>query len=314
VIPGAWRLRFPLPWPAVPHVNAFALTAGESIVLVDTGTAADGDLRPLELALSQIGRGLEDISLLVCTHAHVDHYGLAKPIVDATGVPLWMHPAWEHIRGLDEDPAAARAAIANRAGVPAAELQRYEAERGDQSWLAGIAEPDRELVPGVVVQSDLGDWHVHETPGHAPSHVVLHQPERRLLLSGDHLLGRVAIFLDYGHTPDPVGEMLLGLDRVAELDVGLVLAGHGRTFRDADAKVVATREALERGLERARKALAAGPANAYDLLVRIAGAENVTASTAPFALQILLAQLDRLQILGEVAASGDGAAPVWTLT
>src|SRR5690606_1458177 len=85
IIPGIWRLRIPLPWPGVPHVNAYALSAGDGLVLVDTGTADRGDLRQVEFALSQIGRGLEDISLIVCTHAHVDHYGLAKPLVEATG-------------------------------------------------------------------------------------------------------------------------------------------------------------------------------------------------------------------------------------
>ncbi len=37
MIPGVWRLRLPLPWPGVPHCNAFALAAGDGIVLVDTG-------------------------------------------------------------------------------------------------------------------------------------------------------------------------------------------------------------------------------------------------------------------------------------
>ena len=34
--------------------------------------------------------------------------------------------------------------------------------------IAAIVEPDRELVPGVEVETDLGAWQVHETPGHAP--------------------------------------------------------------------------------------------------------------------------------------------------
>ena len=54
---------------------------------------------------------------------------------------------------------------------------------------------------------------MYETPGHAPSHVVLHQPERRLLLSGDHVLGRISLYFDHGWTPDPVGEFLASLDR-----------------------------------------------------------------------------------------------------
>ena len=88
-------------------------------------------------------------------------------------------------------------------------------------------------MPGVEVDTDLGTWQVHETPGHAPSHMVLHQPERGLLLSGDHLLGRVSLYYDFGYTPDPAGEFLNSLDVVDQLDVQLVLAGHGRPVREA---------------------------------------------------------------------------------
>ena len=91
---------------------------------------------------------------------------------------------------------------------------------------AGTLRSDRDLVEGVEVETDLGPWAVLETPGHAPSHVCLHQPERRLLISGDHLLGRVSLYFDYGFTPDPVGEFLHSLDVVETLDARLALPGH----------------------------------------------------------------------------------------
>jgi hypothetical protein len=31
VLPGVWRLRLPLPWPGVPHRNAWALRAGDGV-------------------------------------------------------------------------------------------------------------------------------------------------------------------------------------------------------------------------------------------------------------------------------------------
>ena len=99
--------------------------------------------------------------------------------------------------------------------MPEEPLRRYAAERGArESGIAGVIEPDRELLGGVVVETDLGEWAVYETPGHAPSHVCLFQPERRLLISGDHLLGRVFPFFDFGYSPDPVGEFLSSLDVV----------------------------------------------------------------------------------------------------
>ncbi len=248
VLPGVWRLRLPLPWPGVPHGNAWAVEAGDGIVLFDTGMGGKGRLRQLDLALAQAGFGVEDIGLLVCTHSHIDHYGLASSIVETAGCELWMHPAWEHVRLLADDPAAAlehRLEVARQSGVPAAALERYrEAREGDEeTGIDAIQVPDRELVPGVVVETDLGAWQVYETPGHAPSHVVLHQPERKLMISGDHLLGRTVLFFDYGHTPDPVGEFLGGLTEIEPLETELCLPGHGRPFRDPEAKIAAARRA-----------------------------------------------------------------------
>ena len=98
--------------------------------------------------------------------------------------------------------------------------------------MSGPLEVARDLLPGVVVETDAGAWHVHETPGHAPSHVVLHQPESRLLISGDHVLGRISLYFDHGWTPDPVQEFLDSLDVVERLDARLTLSGHGRPFTD----------------------------------------------------------------------------------
>src|SRR5919197_4982044 len=97
VVPGIWRLRLPLPWPGVPHVNAFALDSGDGIVLVDTGIYEDRALDELGRALDQAGKRVEDVRLLVCTHAHTDHYGLAATIVERAGCELWMHPSHEHM-------------------------------------------------------------------------------------------------------------------------------------------------------------------------------------------------------------------------
>ncbi|MBV9213103.1 MAG: MBL fold metallo-hydrolase, partial [Actinobacteria bacterium] len=210
VLPGIWRLRLPLPWPGVPHVNAWALSAGAGVVLVDTGLGEPGGIKQLELAASQAGFLLEHIRLLVCTHAHSDHYGLAGPIVDAAGCELWMHPNHEHLTKRAEDPdrmLQRRIEVARQSGVPEDVLRRYESsQRGGGIGVECVVLPDRPLVPGVEVETDLGTWHVYETPGHAPSHVCLHEPERGLLVSGDHLLGRVSLYYDFGYTPDPAGE------------------------------------------------------------------------------------------------------------
>jgi glyoxylase-like metal-dependent hydrolase (beta-lactamase superfamily II) len=307
VLPGIWRLRLPLPWPGVPHGNAWAVAAGGGIVLFDTGIGGKGRMRQFDLALGQAGFDLGDVRLLVCTHSHTDHYGLAAPIVESAGCELWMHPRWEHVRLLADDPAAAleqRLEVARQSGVPVAGLERYRESRSedDDNGIDAIVEPDRELLPGVEVETDLGVWQVHETPGHAPSHVVLHQPESKLMISGDHLLGRTVLFFDHGHSPDPVGEFLASLDEVEPLDVDLCLPGHGRPFRDPEAKIAEARRQVGELLGKTRDALGEGERTAFEIVAEIVGADNVNTPVSAWVLQIVLSCLDHMVILGEVVA------------
>ena len=238
------------------------------------------------------------MKLVVCTHAHADHYGLAGPILDAAGCELWIHPAWDHVRRFVEDPEGSlhqRIEVARQSGVPAEALERYEKTRkGESPTIERLVPPDRELVPGVEVPTDLGPWQVYETPGHAPSHVCLHQPDRRLLISGDHLLGRISLFYDYGHMPDPVGEYLGGLDEISGLDVDLCLSGHGRPFRDVQAKIEATRTEATDQLDRVRDSILRRAEDGLRDDPRPGRARNLNPATAAWGLQIALAYLDHL--------------------
>ncbi len=301
VLPGVWRLRLPLPWPGVPHCNAWAIAAGDGIVLFDTGIHEPGSLGHLERALDQVGLRIEHVRLLVCTHAHSDHYGEAATIVQRAGCELWMHPRYEHMVRNAEDPEAAlaqRLEVARASGVPEAALERTRVERsGRDSGISGIVAPDRELLPGVEVHTDLGTWTVHETPGHAPSHVVLHQADRRLLLSGDQTLGRVSLWFDFGWTPDPLGEYLASCDVVDGLDVRLALPGHGRTFGDVPGHTDAARRAVLDIVAQVLDAIGREPRTAFEVAQDVFG-EGLTPLTGAWLLQQVNCALCHLEVTG----------------
>ena len=316
VLPGIWRLRLPLPWPGVPHCNAWAIAAGDGVVLVDTGMHEAGSMGHLERALDQVGLRVEHVRLVVLTHAHVDHSGQAPPVARRAGCEVWVHPRHEHLLRSVADPEqslARRLEVARQSGVPEAELRRW-AERRSSSGTgqAGSLRADRDLVPGVEVASDLGAWQVIETPGHAPSHVCLYQPERRLMLSGDHLLGRVSLYFDHGHTPDPVGEFLGSLDAVEGLDARLCLAGHGRPFTDLAGHVRANRALVAERLDGVRAVLAEQPRSAWDLAARLYG-ELFVEATATWLLSKSLAWLTHLEQRGEAIREPVDGADRWRL-
>jgi glyoxylase-like metal-dependent hydrolase (beta-lactamase superfamily II) len=315
VLPGLWRLRLPLPWPGVPHCNAWAIAAGSGVVLVDTGMHLPGSLSHLERAMDQVGLRLEHVRLVVSTHAHSDHWGQAAPIVERAGCEFWLHPNHEHATRSHADPAATlarRLEVARQSGVPAAALDRYaERAREMPSGVAKVIEPDRDLVPGVEVETDLGNWGVIETPGHAPSHVCLYQPERRVLLSGDHVLGRISLFYDFGWTPDPVGEFLTSLDAVDGLDARLALSGHGRPFTDVHAHIEGNRALVAERLAAIRAALAAGEAQTVVEIVPQVYGEPLSAATGGWWLQETLAYLRHLEVAGEVARAPEDGVDRW---
>ena len=315
VLPGVYRLRLPLPWPGVPHCNAWAVKSGDGFVLFDTGMDQPDSMANLERALAMCNLRLEEVRLVVCTHAHSDHCGQAARIVEQVGCELWMHPSHELMNRMVEDPQAVlarRLEVARQSGVPAEPLRRYAANRDKpESGIVGPIKPDRDLLAGVQVSTDLGEWVTYETPGHSPSHVCLFQPERRLLISGDHLLGRISLYFEFGYSPDPVGEFLSSLDLVEGLDARLCLAGHGRTFTDVQAHIAGNRDLVAQHLDGVLKALDGdAQPTAFELVTLVHGAA-LSEQNAHWLLSQTLGYLTHLEAIGKVTRI-TGETERWT--
>jgi glyoxylase-like metal-dependent hydrolase (beta-lactamase superfamily II) len=225
-----------------------------------------------------------------------------------------MHPNHAHATQSASDPQAAlarRLEVGRQTGVPEGALRQYAEQFKDSpSGIAEVIEPDHDLVPGVEIETDLGTWTVHETPGHAPSHVCLFQREHRLLISGDHLLGRISLYFDYGWTPDPVGEFLDSLDRVELLDARLCLAGHGRPFVDVRAHIDANRKLVRTRLESVLAAVDGGPRTVVEIVPDVYE-EPLSTSNASWLLSQTMCYLRHLELTGRVANEHDGGADRW---
>src|SRR5262249_38447376 len=143
---------------------------------------------------------------------------------------------------------------------------------------------------------------VLEAPGHSPSHVILHQPDSGLAVTGDHLLGRVVLHFDHGYSPDPVAEYLTSLTATEGLGLELCLAGHGRTFRDPAGKIEEPRELIATTRQAIVGLLAERPRTAFELLREIRGEEFADHPATCYEISLFLAFLDTLAATGEAAA------------
>jgi glyoxylase-like metal-dependent hydrolase (beta-lactamase superfamily II) len=144
--------------------------------------------------------------------------------------------------------------------------------------------------------------------------VCLFQAERRLLISGDHLLGRISLYFDYGWTPDPIGEFLSSLDVVDGLDARLALSGHGKPFLDVHGHVEGNRALVRHRLEAALAAVSSEvPRTALEITPAVHD-EPMTERNAGWWLPETLCYLRHLELGGLVACESEAGVERWVAT
>jgi glyoxylase-like metal-dependent hydrolase (beta-lactamase superfamily II) len=306
--PGAWCLALPLPYPRLRSVNCYLLELGDGLCLVDCGSYLAPGWDALVQALDQVGHQPRDISLLVCTHLHQDHAGLASLIGERTGCtlaraagPKTAHDALRD-RGL---PLARRRELALREGVPEALLEAMSdaivAGDGDHPR----AHFDRELVDGETIATRSGTWRVVALAGHSPAQIGLFEPGRRWLMSADLVFEGAIPYLEFGTAADPLADHIASIDRAIALAAERLLPGHGRPVDGAQlvrARLTAAREATLDLIPLARAALDEGECSAYELSLRLDG-DDPNLDWRQSALSIALCTLEHLLITGQADAA-----------
>lgn len=272
--PGVFTLRLPLAWEGFGHVNAYLLARDDGgATLVDCGSAGHPSCwKGLVDAIERTGHDVTDIRELVITHAHYDHFGLARQVVDTTGCTLLMHPAHQAFTDASNDPDRIREARRRRAileGVPVDALPIFEDVREETEGFQAPLPAFTPLRHGMAFATAHGPWIVLETPGHAPNHLVFHQKNTNIVLSGDLISREFAPWFDYGYTPDPVAEYQASLNCIRALDAAVALPGHGRPIHDPTRVAAEHDAALLRRLASVESAVREQPATGYALCAAV---------------------------------------------
>jgi len=191
-----------------PGTNTYIVGTSKRPLLLDTGqgVAIYADL--LETALRELSDSTE-LERIVLTHAHVDHLGGVKQVVEKFGEMEVLKMPWE---GHDA-PAGAISAIGHDA----------------------------------VVHKEGATLRAVFTPGHAPDHLCYYLDEERALFTGDVVLGAGTTVIP-DDTGD-LGEYMDSLRRLLALDLETIYPAHGPVIRNPKEKIgeyIAHRELRER--------------------------------------------------------------------
>ena len=249
VASGVHRIPLPLPLDGLRAVNIYAIEDGGRIVLIDSGSPHPKSVRGLEQGLESIGAGVADVGLVLASHAHYDHYGLASRIRAESGatVALGERDLPMLSVALERDKydrwREQRRKWLGRHGAATLldDMEQLEAhEPVDVAGGIGLWEPpDRLLQHDEVVELQDRELQVRWTPGHTRGHSVFLDAGNELLFAGDHVLPHITPSL--GLEPFSDGRalelFLQSLVAVRDLEVRLVLPGHGPVFADLAKRV-----------------------------------------------------------------------------
>ena len=243
--PPIHLLRIPTPFPVGP-VNVYLLE-GEPLTLVDVGPLTDEALETLMAGLQQLGYSLSDLKQVVITHAHHDHFGLARKVVEASGAALLSFrenklPVEDFENWWDER-ASYIADLVVREGAPVGSVKEMDVIRGFGRYATSVPH----LTPlddNDTLRMGEATWQALHTPGHALGHLCFYHQESKLLLSGDHLLRDITSnpILETPREgmpdrPRSLPHYLQSLRRIRELDIRKVLPGHGEPVYDHRAQI-----------------------------------------------------------------------------
>ena len=314
---GIHRLAIPTPF-MVGRVNAY-LIEDSPLTLVDSGPNSAKALDELEQALNARGHAIEDIELLVITHQHMDHFGLASILARRSGAEVaaleGLAPflaSYGHQTDL-EDRFAERLML--RHGIPPEIVTALRAvSAGFRAWGAAV-EVTRPLADGGVLELRDRTLRVLHRPGHSPSDTVFVDEARSTMLAADHLIAHIssnpllARPLDADEEyEEPRPKALLtymdSLARTRAMDLSLVLPGHGGPIVDHAALIDERFRMHDRRAQKMLRLIASEPRTAHEIAQEMWG--NVAVTQAYLTLSEVLGHVDLLLRDGAVLEEEHG--------
>jgi glyoxylase-like metal-dependent hydrolase (beta-lactamase superfamily II) len=305
---GIHRLAIPTPF-MVGRVNAY-LIEDSPLTLVDSGPNSAKALDELERMLAARGHAIEDIELLVITHQHMDHFGLASILARRSGAEV---AALDRLApflaayGAETDLEDSFAKdLMLRHGIPPEIVTALRAvSAGFRAWGSAV-EVTHPLADGGELRLRERTLRILHRPGHSPSDTVFLDESRRILLAADHLIAHISsnpllarplgAGAEYRSPPAPRPQALItymaSLEQTRAMDLALVLPGHGRPIADHAALIDERFRMHRRRAEKMRQLIAGRPRTAHEIAQELWG--NVAVTQAFLTLSEVLGHVDLL--------------------
>jgi len=267
VMPNVYKIEIPLPGNPLKALNSYLIKGRGRNLLIDTGMNREECRRAMYAGLRELGVDLRETDFFI-THMHADHSGLVAELAAETSSVYCSGPdaavinaseGWEEM-----------VVFARRCGFPEVSLRDAIKKH------PGYKYSSRGRIAFTIVNEgdtiSIGDYTFRcvSTPGHTAGHMCLYEPGCKVLVAGDHILGNITPNISlWSDDRNPLDEYLHSLDKVAGLDVRLVLPGHRDLLEDCGKRIDELRRHHRARAEEVVSILAGGRQNAYQVAAQM---------------------------------------------
>lgn len=305
----------------LPYVLPYMIKHGGETILIDCGWNTDDAYKALEAGMQEHGSHPSEVSKLVITHVHPDHYGMAGTLKRLSSCEVVIHEKdAEVIKDRYLAPKQLTSGMSDfmaMNGVPTENAP--EMSTGSMGMLDKVAAvPADDVVKGgEYLRAGDYEFELIWTPGHSPGHICIYEPNRKILFTGDHILPTITPNVSI-HTQthgSPLGDYMRSLDVVEKLDVDYVFPAHEFNIKDLKKRISEIHGHHKERLDEMVRCVDSGGSTAWDVAGRVKWATGSLADFEPWmqraAVGETLAHLEYLFELGQLAKVMRGKQVFW---
>lgn len=268
VLPDLCRIEIPLPKNPLGSLNSYLVGGEGRFLIVDTGMNREECLRPMLTSLGELNVDLNETDFFI-THLHADHLGLVGKLAKKKSRVYFNELEASYLSSENQgviERWQEMFEFYRLNGFPNNELRRMIQNHPGYRY-----SPKRKLDFCVLREGDeieIGDYSFEciETPGHSPGHTCLYENNRKILISGDHVLFDITPNVTWWPIMEnALKEYLTSLEKVYALDVNLVLPGHRSIRKDLKGRIRELQEHHQNRLNEVISALEGGDKTAWDV-------------------------------------------------
>lgn len=293
-----YRIEVSLPESPLGSVNSYVIVGDNRTLMIDTGFNSDECRKTLDNALDELEIDRERLDIFA-THLHADHTGLAPYLA---GVDSNLYLNEYGVKVLTADTWDKAYEYASKNGFPKEELDTlFEMHPGKKFTGSNIPELTS-LADGRELSIGEYSLQVVNTPGHTLGHQCLYDSRKKILFSGDHVLGDITpnISVHTYETRYVLVHYLQSLRKTAKLDVERIFPGHRSSFENLHERIQELEEHHAIRAAEVLEILTEKPQNAYEVALEMDW-------------DIPLADWDNFPVVQRWFATGEALSHLWYL-